>query len=249
MNVLRECYYVDEDSNDTKNFNKAITWLINNSRNNGGLIATLTIRNMETITTYPGMNALSKLLKTSSHKTVIYSVELELITELKIPYSGRNKSLLAVHPTKKFLDKLYTIKDIPKMMVVPWRIDEIDEWIIYSNAIKYGNNNPSQQELKISQTVRNALQEMTQIMNLANGMVHPRNEDIVIETFQLLERNGERLTKEDLKIFLIKNLSWDSILAEEASKLLLSVKAGKRHKFITGKHWNADTYNRWKGKK
>jgi hypothetical protein len=192
------------------------------------------------------MTALIKLVKNNPHRARIDGVELELITESLIPYNGKNRPLLVVHPTKNFLDKLYAMKNISQMMVVPWVNDEIKEWTEYSNAKEYGVTNTKKMNIAANSIILNALEDMTYIMNLANGLIHPRNVDIVIETFEILHRNGEKLDKEEVKTYLIKYLKWDPILAEEASDLVRKVKEGKRHKFITGMHWHENIITEWR---
>lgn len=243
----KKCYYVNEDRDGKiTNFNNGITWLLDNSKRYGGWIATLTIRDMESIADYPGMEALAQLIKNNPHRARISGVDLELIIELRIPSNGKSRPLLAIHPTKKFLDKLHAIQNVPKMMVVPRDINEINEWKEYSNAIAYGSTRSNKSTNEINRVILNALRNMTQIMNLANEMVHPRNQDIVVETLQILQKNGEKFTKEDVKKYLIKYLDWDPILAGEASNLVLKIKTGKRHRFITGQHWREDTINEWR---
>ena len=182
----KECYYINSHGPDTQAFAKGIAWLISNSHASGGWFAHVGLRNLEACARYPGMGALLALVKNKPHKAIISGVELELVTEKQIPYNGQNRPLLAAHSPKDYLDRLSSIPNISKMLVIPWGRDEINDWISYTNAVELGSTKPAQQSPSVNKVMLAALKDAHILMNPANGMVHFRNRDILVETVQIL---------------------------------------------------------------
>jgi hypothetical protein len=52
---------------------------------------------------------------------------------------GKNMPILAIHPTIEYLSAMDEIPNVPAIMVIPFRYDEIGIWVEKHNAILYGN--------------------------------------------------------------------------------------------------------------
>jgi hypothetical protein len=86
---------------------QGIFWLFANSKLHGGWFAVNAIRNLETyFSTYPGLNELIKLKHNYNYAATINGVSIYLITKDLLPNDGRERPMLAVHPTKELLNEL-----------------------------------------------------------------------------------------------------------------------------------------------
>lgn len=127
-----EYLYIADTIDKNNEFEIGISWLLNNSKTTGGFLAVNTIDEIYLYSKYPGMSALVTL-DNYRHQSILNYVKLDLVTILKIPSNGFDKPLLAINPTEIYLDKLSTIPNISKILVLPWNKNEILEWI-YSNS-------------------------------------------------------------------------------------------------------------------
>lgn len=239
-----ESYYTEEDVGESNtNFYRGILWIISEARHTGGIIAIERFSDIDKFMMYPKMEFFGQFKK-APHTSIINNVRIEIVSSSSHIYSAQHRPLLAIHPTKDFLDKIYSIKNISKLFVVPWDMKEIEEWVQYSNAKKYGVDNLSSKH-NINPILDAALKDMTQIMNLANSMAHFRNIDIVNETVLILKNNGINFSLNEFKICLVKNHNWKSDMAEEALKTVNKALEGKRHKYTTGRHYYDNVIEEW----
>jgi hypothetical protein len=242
----KECLYVDVDNNQSnENFNIGIRWLLDNAGGNeGGLIATLGLRNMEACSEYDGMRALKTLVKNVPHVAIINDRKLELITESNIPFNGKNRPLLVIHPMKKFLDKLYNVENIPKMLVIPWIMEEIQEWVQYSNASKLGESKIKKPQFNFSEVVYLALEHMSESLNTDYSLAKPNNKDAAVNILKILYENGEHFSPEEIKICLISDFRVPAELAEEISQVADGIRHGKRYE--TFAHYDNRIIDYWR---
>lgn len=126
--------YIGDTLDKSNDFEIGISWLLNNSKIIGGYLAVNTIDDIYLYSQYPGMSALVTLDNYRYQSTLNY-VKIDLVTILKIPSNGFNRPLLAINPTEIYLEKLSTVPNISKILVVPWNKNEILEWIYSNDAI------------------------------------------------------------------------------------------------------------------
>jgi len=195
------------------------------------------------VLTKPIVDALIK----NGHIT-INGLEITLVTERHQIYSGNGIPLLAFYPNKKYIDILDSIPNIPAMMIVPWKREEIQSWVDARQAVnlKPGGNPSSPIQLHLSKTVENALQTMTDGVNQHNGVrgIGP-DRNICVEIFKILHNAGEQFYPNEVRIWLIQH-RWTSINAEDASQIAQDILNGK--KLRSTPHYRSDILEIWKNK-
>ncbi|MDN5868085.1 MAG: hypothetical protein L0H55_11910 [Candidatus Nitrosocosmicus sp.] len=114
-----EYLYVDEKYDSFIDFNRGISWFLTNSRPCGGFIAALMLEDIKIYFTIPGMGALHALVDNFLYRSVLNSIQIDLITSIRVPINGNNRTL-AIYPTEIYLEKLSSIPNISKILVIPW---------------------------------------------------------------------------------------------------------------------------------
>jgi hypothetical protein len=144
------------------------------------------------------------------------------------------------------LDKLYAIPNLSEMLVVVFLDKDIESWKRYSNAVEYGKEQVPPQD-NLSKIIQVALKHLNVTLNLANGMVEPRNQDFFRSTFEILLKNGENYDSEDVKAWLISNVQWNPGDAQQAADIIEDVKRGKRFRLShQGHRFRNDVIEEWR---
>ncbi len=233
-----KCHFICDYN--TPNFDPVyigINWLLGKRGYKTGYIAIHGLRDLNAYSSRNGLENLDRLRK-SPHLQIWNGMRCGLILQSKIPCVNASP-VLVLHPNKKYLDKIYSIKNISEMFVVGYP-EDIESWIRYSDAIEHGETKPKYRSLSLNKVVENALVSATNVINIANGMNHPRNKDIITNTFQVLIENKERLNSEDVKTWLIQKRKWDPEDAQMVLEIIEGLKAGKKYKLWMPDHFWID---------
>jgi len=218
--MAKECYYLGIEGRDTEIVRQGVDWLFQNTteQDGGGWFAPISLRNLGNILEYPGLNELTLLSKNTS--AVINGVRIYLITEHSIPADGKDMPLLVPHPTTEYLDKLDSIPNISKMMVIPWIDFEVDDWAKRNNAMSYGSTDLTS-TAAIDKVVRVAIKQLTDALTsleLWKNNVGTKRYRI-IETFLILHENGYELIPNGLERILIDDYDWPPGSARQAAEI------------------------------
>ena len=106
----------------------------------------------------------------------INGINTSLILANKIPATGKDLPLLAIHPDKEYLTDLDNITYIKTMMVIPWIPEEIENWITLRKAKLYQveetfESFDEQYYNNMDQVIKNALYEMDNILSVTRDSV------------------------------------------------------------------------------
>ena len=82
--------------------------------------------------------SLVSLLDKAPHRATVGGIHFELVLPSQIPFQANGKRMLALHPQKEYLDKLYKIKGISEMFVISFLKEDIKSWIASSYAVEFG---------------------------------------------------------------------------------------------------------------
>jgi hypothetical protein len=176
---------------------KGVFWPSENSRPGGGWLAVDVIEGLENVSEHEGLSLLKELLTTKDHIAKISGVVIKLVISENIPTDGEDKPLLAISPSKEFLDRLDTIPNITKMMVAPHGTDEVDEWAKRNNAKYYydigdeSQVNKNTKTVELDPVVKVALEDLTNTIN-SFSQRNPYSDyfHIVTSTLYILNQNG-----------------------------------------------------------
>jgi hypothetical protein len=243
--MTRECFYLGLEGSDTQIFHKGLHWLFENSKLTGGWVAVNNIRNLENISGFPGLDRLSILAKDKyRNNATIDGVTIYVITKYSVPHNGINRALLAIHPTKDYLDKLDAIPNISKMMVIPFIAKEVDEWSKCNDAVDYDSMMALDNEIIVDEVVAVALKHLTNSINLTKNISIGQERYAIIDTFSILILNGYDLSPDAVKKWLQLKCGWGPISAKQAAEIVEDLRSGKE-KLRKG-FWDGDTINQWR---
>jgi hypothetical protein len=94
---------------------------------------------------------------------------------------------------------------------------------------------------KMSSTVSNAIDKLSNIVNLATGLVHPNDLNKAKELFLILHQNGEILLKNQIVGFALAK-GWSAEDADELGSLAQQIGEGKAANVAGGPWWKEDIY-------
>lgn len=156
------------------------------------------------------------------------------------PYST-SKTVLCVYPDKKMLDLLDSSKGLETAIVVPWYMDDIDEWKKTWNPIIVGEEHRETEDLIDNPVVEEAMKMLTKRVNLSTGLSNPRDKRETVELLRILRNKGELFDPNSLKAWALRN-DWKPQGAEE---LRSCAQAIIERKPLRGNKeaWNPDIIN------
>ncbi|MEE9261472.1 MAG: hypothetical protein V3U95_02700 [Dehalococcoidia bacterium] len=155
--------------------------------------------------------------------------DIRLITQRTKLTSWRGGPVLAAYPTKQLLDMLDDMYGITEILVVPWRLAEIQSWVDTWGPQKLGSSVPAPQAIYIENPiVVEALKSLTDTVNLSTGILHPRDRQAAIDLFQRLRQAGKQFNPSEVRAWLVSQGGWSPQDADQVKSIAESVLAGKR---------------------
>ena len=154
-------------------------------------------------------------------------VELILFTE-KIRIYNFTGPILAIFPTKKLLDKLDDLYGVTDILVIPWYMDEVREWIRTWAARELGDVEQKESKIKLNQEVVEALEELTEAVNLSTGIGHPSDRRKAIETFEKLVMQNISFDPMNIRAWLVAEGGWQTRYADEVVRIAKIINEGRK---------------------
>ena len=131
------CYYLYDNKSGTETVRRGVKWILETAKPRGGLIAVQERGNLQDYGREEGLSLLSMLDK-APHRATVGGIHFELVLPSQIPFQANGKRMLALHPQKEYIDKLYKIKGISEMFVISFLNEDIKSWIASSYAVEFG---------------------------------------------------------------------------------------------------------------
>ena len=239
--MAKECFYFD-NTQIIEPVQVGVDWLFNRAKvKKDCWLAVNAIENLHIIAEkYPGLSELKKL-DNEFFKCNINGINTRLILANKIPSSGKDLPLLAIHPDKEYLTDLDNITNIDTMMVIPWVPHEIEDWITQRKAKLYQleetfESFDEEYYNNMDQVIKNALYGMD------NNLSTTR--DSVKEIFFILISSGYDLDPNKIRQILIKKYNWKKADAAIAFASMEKVRNGEiSYRFTENMQ---DKLNKWK---
>jgi hypothetical protein len=242
-------WYISSHGPDTEALRAALAWLGERARSSGtgsGLLVVSGKGNLEgTLETVLGRNAVSQLGK--DNRVRIGGTTIELMTE-RIKRSSWAGPVLALYPTERLLGLIDGIRGVSDVLVVPWLAEEVVPWIRTWSARELGSTAEAPAPAFSNPTVRAALEALNDRVNRATGLAHPSDRAAAIEMFRLLRRARETFSPEEIRSWLLSQLSWQPRHADQVAEVAEKVLSGGRFRVTTSGGWAADAVQRWRQK-
>ena len=256
----KECYFSGVVG--IMNDKNGIFWLYDNAKVvNGGWLAVNGIEVLENLSRHQGLEALKEAIFKGKrgNEIMLFDVPLTIITKNTTPQDGNNKPLAAIEPSQDFLDKLDMIPNISKMLVVPFIVDEVDDWAIRNNAKGYSTTmtldeqdkeDEKTNENNLDKVVIVALRELTSSINSHyTESEHPSigyKIDSIKDALYLLRTNGYDAHPAIVRRFLIHKYNWKPVSAKMVEDIAESMRLGIFPFINTKRYDKPDVIDRWR---
>jgi len=249
----RKRYYIHTEGADENAMRLAFGWLLQSvERSRTAVTALLAIPVKDnlrgSISSVIGKNAARALASGRAVPISQSSAKLRLITERTRLTSWEGGSVLAAYPTKKLLDMLDEMYGISEILVVPWRLAEVQYWIDMWAPLDIRSSQQAPRAISIKNpVVVEALKTLTRTVNLSTGISHPSDRRATIDLFRRLQETGERFDPSEVRAWLVSQGGWRSQDADEVESVAKSILAGKRLK-DSGRFWADDIVEQWRAR-
>lgn len=253
--VTRACkrYYIHAEGIDEQAMGLAFAWLLETGKHSKtAMTALLAIPAKDNL-----RGVISKVIgdrvarELASGKAVPIqqsSSDICLITQRTKLTSWRGGPVLVAYPTKQLLDMLDDMYGITEILVVPWRLSEVQYWLDTWAPQELGSSVPTPRALSIGNlVVVEALKTLTRTVNLSTGISHPSDRQAAIDLFQRLREAGEHFSPSEVRAWLVSQGGWRPQDADQVKSIAESILAGKRLRG-GGRFWADNIVEQWRSR-
>ena len=243
--MLKECFYSGVVGKEQAK--SGVFWLSQNSKPNGGWLAVDSRQVLRNLSRHSGLGPLRELLNIGKRKILINGVSIEIVTKKTIPKNGKNRPLVAIEPNKDFLEELDTIPNISKMLVVPFIVDEADDWVSRNNAKHFGRLYDDDGK-ELNNVTKTALRYLTNVIR-SSRQRYPVNslQHAITSTLHLLEQNGYDIDPAAIRYCLIHEFGWKPVSATLVEEYADIMRSGEREfSGLDVQYWNIDMIHCWR---
>lgn len=170
---------------------------------------------------------------------------LNLITKRDRIYSW-NGPILAVYPSKQFLDALDDLAGVTDFMLIPWTMEEVQFWIKAWTAEEVGATGAKVEDLQLDPVVVAALKNLTESVNLSTGITHPSDRHAALDTFRILSSHRISYRPDDVRAWLVGKGGWSPRDADAVHEIAQGYLDGKRFRGGKEPFWGDGILNTWK---
>ena len=154
-------------------------------------------------------------------------VKVSLLTERTVLYSW-NGPILAIYPGRKFLDKIDSLPGVTDVLVIPWTIQGVQDWIDTWAATELGATSQVATRNPFSNPiVEVALEALTKRVNVSTGILHPLDRAAAIDLFRILHDAGIPYDPKEIRAWLVSQGRWQPSDADDVKKVAEAILAGK----------------------
>lgn len=137
--------------------------------------------------------------------------------------TGSNKAVvIAYFADNKLLELVDGLVNVAGVVAVPDFPDCVDQWISRWNPIVHGQAQRAEEVLIEDAVFENGLRSITSSINLANGIMNPRDKQTADEALRILRVKGHVADPQKIKSWAIKN-GWKLGAANELAALATKI--------------------------
>ncbi len=239
-------WYIDTHAPGAAVLQTAFSWFrerIAASPDRRGLLAVPGKVNLDHIQTVLGSATVKKLKQ--DNRARLQDDTIELMTEKINPYFWSGP-VLALYAPPKLLDMVDSLQTPTEILVVPWLRKEGTQWAQTWGARELGSVAEPPAKRFSNPTVRAALENLTNRVNLSTGIVHQSDRAAAITLFRLLRNAGEQCDPDEVRAWLVSELGWQPQHAKEVEDVATKILAGRRLRASASGDWAPGIVERWR---
>lgn len=238
INDNKQFYYLPVEGNDVNLIREALLKFLNSGYDSGWFAVHVpeNLKNLSSRKEFSSIGQLVTNTKTKIDSFIVYRIlEYSFVEDKRqyyeIPIDGRNLPLLAIHTGQDYLSKLDNIPNIPLMRVVPFIGSEIEDWIIKrgaKNLMEEKDDIPIKElEKEIKEILRNNFKNIDFQQTVWEQYVVSVSEQTFNDLYDMKIDYDPRAIKK----FLIEDLKWNELAADQAYRIAERIRSGKRSRF------------------
>jgi len=240
-----ERFYIDANGPDDDALREGFAWL----RAQAGFSAAVCVpglQNVDYLARVLGKEGAQKLKRERALRERWLTVELW--TERTMPVTYTDGPVLAVWANDARLVKLDAL-GAPALCAIPWLRDNIKQWKTNWNPTELRGNASASPELSVGPVVAVALDDLTHVVNLASGLVHPADKTAAVELFKILKRGHESFDPSQVQAWAARH-EWEPRHARELGEMAGKILEGRpvQRGRNTPKMWRDDILDVWRAK-
>ena len=232
--TVRRKLYISSYGPDEEPIKIGYRWLLDAAVREGqtqAYLAALTMRILDGVVADCLGNAFVKVLKRDKRISVSHDgagLTLDLLTERIDSTSRYQGPALVMYPNARLLEKMDDHHEVTDVLVVPWIMADIEEWIQiwHAQELRTEDEQPSEAEFS-DPVVEAALKSLTMGVNLSTGIAHPSDRDLAVWVFLRLNQARIRYNLVEIKGWLVRQ-GWMSKHANAVKEVAAKIQNGKR---------------------
>ena len=160
-------------------------------------------------------------------------------------YGASDAVIVAFYADGRMLEFVDGLSDVAGAIAVPWPLDGANNWTERWTPHVHGQAARAPATLLSDPVIENALRMLTRMINLAHGVLHPRDKQYANETLRILRAKGHAAPADRIKSWAIRE-GWKPDAADELGKLAARIFALKAKPSLKEIHDPDGRYARWK---
>ena len=249
MTRYRPSYYIKSSGPQDAALVRGMQWLVGEaqSANQTGVVAVSQLMNLTNVAQWSQLAPFFHELRNRRQATIT-GVSIELFTLKTQDMENETAPVLVVYGGRRLLKAVDALMRVPSVLYIPWQGTEHEDWAATWGASDLDAEEQVAQREPLSGVACTAINELTQIVNLATGIAHPSDYEQAVKTLETLYRKGAACTPETIRQQLIR-LDWQPEDADRVKSLAEKIWQGRRPRSSTGQADDAlwENWNRSRG--
>lgn len=155
------------------------------------------------------------------------AAKLELVIENGYTLSCESSPILAIYPTRKFLNQIDSIPNTSAILVVPWSKMDIEEWIKIWDTTELSSQKVNRRAQMKDESLKEAVRRMAISVNRTSRLSSIGDRRSIAKGLKLLKDGGMEFDPVEIKSYLVNEADWDAVNAEEFAKVAREAKVDR----------------------
>lgn len=147
--------------------------------------------------------------------------------------------IFAVYASKELLDLIDGIKSTPAIVVIPWLMEDVEQWIRTWEPYVDGEKVSSESSLIENPVVEEGLKMLTNSVNLSTGLSHPSDKAAAVHLFRQFYKYREIYDSDSIRAWALRN-DWSPKGADQLHDIAQAILDRRRIQAGKTPSWGKD---------
>ncbi|MBB5645745.1 hypothetical protein [Pedobacter cryoconitis] len=233
MNVQH--YYVDSELNDDSAYKQAMKFACELANKDAKIkrvvLLAITKKNVDWLERAFDSKTVKDLFQGSRFKGCNPLYKIETVKTYKEQYRNPEDLVITMALDDKDVLPLNDMLSVIAIIAIPWQQSGLKQYLETWNPIEIRSNKNFKTEVaEPNCIVKKALEQLTKSINLSNGINHHSDNERAKTTIRALHKYETNLNADLVKGYLTRELGWENDVADDLTKLIRTLNAGKYFK-------------------